>query len=127
MSEMIQWEVSYLLILLSTGIFLSVIYDILRIFRRIVLHGILWMSLEDIVFWMFAGFFSFVICFVEDAGNIRGFAILCEILGACMYHFTISNLLVKVISSILLFPQKMLKKLLKKQDESYTIKSTKKE
>lgn len=124
MSELIKWEMQYMAVAITAGVLLAAWYDVIRIFRRIVKHGVLWISVEDILYWMLVGIICFGICFIEDAGNIRGFAIGGEILGASMYHFTISTFLVRNISRLLNFPILVIKKALKKLKESYTIKNT---
>lgn len=124
MGELVQWELQYLAVVVTVGIALAVAYDGLRILRRLLRHRVFWMSVEDILFWMMAALVTFAVCFFEDAGNIRWFAVAGEILGACMYHWTLSDFLVKYISLILGFPGKVLKKALKKRNKSFTIKDT---
>lgn len=124
MGELVQWELQYLAVVVTTGIGLATVYDVLRIFRRLVRHGTRWIAVEDITFWMLASLTSFVVCFCEDAGNVRWFSLAGELLGACMYHWTISNFLVKYISLILFFPIKVLKKALKKLIKCIIIKDT---
>lgn len=121
MGELVTWELQYMAVVITTGIFLAVCYDAIRIFRRIIPHGIFWISVEDILFWMAVSLVTFVVCFVEDAGNIRWFAVFGEILGAYMYHLTVSPFLVKYISLLLFFPVKLLKKALKKIKKSFKI------
>lgn len=39
-----------------TGVFLIVVYDMLRIFRRVCPHGVIWIAVED--FFLLAVFFN---------------------------------------------------------------------
>lgn len=119
---MVVWELQYIAIVVTTGIALSLCYDILRIFRRLIPHGIIWISIEDILFWMVAALVIFIVCFMEDAGNVRWFAIAGAILGAYMYSQTFGPLIVKYVSLLLFFPTRILKKALKKLYKSFTIK-----
>lgn len=121
MGDLVNWELQYMAVVITTGIFLAVIYDCIRIFRRLIVHGVFWMSVEDILFWMFAGLVTFMVCFIEDAGNIRWFAVVGEILGAYMYNRTIGPFLVKYVSLVLYFPVKVFKKALKKIVKSFKI------
>lgn len=113
MSDMIRWELQYLAVVVTVGVLLAFVYDCLRIYRRVIKHGTVWIAFEDIVFWMCAGVVTFVVCFMEDAGNVRWFAIAGEILGAVMYHILISKYYVKYTALIINFPFKLLKKLIK--------------
>lgn len=121
MGTLVGWELQYMAVVVTTGIILAVLYDCIRIFRRLVSHGVFWMSVEDILFWMTAALVTFLVCFVEDAGNIRWFAVCGEILGAYMYNCTVGPILVKYVSFILSFPIKLVKKTLKKIVESFKI------
>ncbi len=121
MGTLVQWELQYVSVTITVGIGLAVLYDCLRIWRRLVPHGIIWLSVEDILFWMASALITFTVCFVEDAGNIRWFAVAGEALGALMYHYTIGRILVKYISFILITPFRIVKKALKKLSESFRI------
>lgn len=121
MGTLVQWELQYVSVTITVGIGLAVLYDCLRIWRRLIPHGIIWLSVEDILFWMAASLITFTVCFVEDAGNIRWFAVAGEVLGAWMYHYTVGRILVKYVSYILIFPFRMIKKALKKLSESFRI------
>lgn len=124
MGELIVWELQYVSVVITTGVFLAFCYDIIRIIRRIFLHKVFWLSVEDILFWMGAGVITFVVCFVENAGNIRWFSLAGEILGAYMYCHTVSNFMVKWVSFILKFPINVMKKALKKIIKSFKIENT---
>lgn len=121
MGALVQWELQYVAVTVTVGIGLAVLYDCLRIWRRLIPHGVVWISVEDILFWMTASLVTFMVCFVEDAGNIRWFAVAGEAVGAFMYHYTIGQFLVKFVSNILIFPFRLIKKALKKVIKSFKI------
>ena len=121
MGTLVQWELQYVSVTVTVGIGLAVLYDCLRIWRRLIPHGVIWLSVEDILFWMASALITFMVCFVEDAGNIRWFAVAGEVLGALMYHYTVGRILVKYVSLILLTPFRIVKKALKKLSESFRI------
>lgn len=121
MGALVQWELQYVSVTITVGIGLAVLYDCLRIWRRLIPHGVVWLSVEDILFWMAAALITFMVCFMEDAGNIRWFAVAGEVLGAWMYHYTVGRILVKYVSLILLTPFRIVKKALKKLSESFRI------
>lgn len=121
MGALVQWELQYIAVTVTVGIGLAVLYDCLRIWRRLIPHGIVWLSVEDILFWMAASLITFMVCFVEDAGNIRWFAVAGKVIGALMYHCTVGQFLVKYVSFILLFPFRIVKKALKNLAKSFKI------
>ncbi|MFA9378225.1 MAG: spore cortex biosynthesis protein YabQ [Lachnotalea sp.] len=84
-----------------TGIAVIFTYDVLRIFRRIIVHGVFAIGIEDFIYWVGSSFFVFHMIYIRNNGTIRGFAILAIVLGMIMYNVTISNFIVKYISIIL--------------------------
>jgi spore cortex biosynthesis protein YabQ len=101
MSQNIINEIYFFGCCVLTGIAVISMYDILRIFRRIVKHGVFAIGLEDFIYWVGSSFFVFHIIYIRNDGIIRGFAILAIILGMLIYNVTISHVLVKYISMVL--------------------------
>ena len=85
------------------GILLLVIYDLLRIFRRIVPHGVLAVSVEDIFYWISTALLIFQLLYQENDGALRGYALVAVALGMLLYHRTVSDWLVRHISGVLCF------------------------
>ena len=52
MSSQIAGEGWFMLHSFLLGAFITFCYDLFRILRRIIPHGIFWISLEDLVFWV---------------------------------------------------------------------------
>ena len=55
MSGQSMAEVWFVLHSFLLGAGITFCYDFFRILRRVVPHGILWISLEDMVFWLMTG------------------------------------------------------------------------
>ena len=91
----------FLFYALLMGIFITFIYDILRIIRRVIPHGTLLVSLEDIVFWIYCGVKVFLLMYHESNGTLRWFAILGALVGMILYKKTISPFFVKYVSLLL--------------------------
>lgn len=83
------------------GVEITFLYDILRILRRVFVHGNGMVSLEDIAFWIYCAGKVFLLMFRESNGNLRWFAVLGAVLGMYLYHRTLSPLLVKYVSGFL--------------------------
>lgn len=91
----------FLLHAFASGIFITFIYDVLRILRRVVPHGGLLISLEDLIFWIYCAIHIFQLMHRESNGSLRWFAVMGALAGMLLYKKTISNLLVRYISMIL--------------------------
>lgn len=91
----------FLLYALLMGIFITFLYDILRIFRRVVPHGNFMVSLEDIGFWIYCAAEVFLLMYHESDGILRWFAVLGALMGMMLYRKTVSPFLVKYVTLVL--------------------------
>jgi spore cortex biosynthesis protein YabQ len=83
------------------GMFLLLIYDLLRILRRIVKHNNFFITVEDVIYWITDSVLIFRMMYQQNNGIIRGFSILAMLLGMLFYHAVFSEFLVRVISGII--------------------------
>ena len=81
-----------------SGAMITLVYDLLRIFRRIVRHGRLWMDLEDALFWGWTSLWIFGVLYRINDGAFRIYTIVMMFLGMLGYHRYIGELLVAVVS-----------------------------
>lgn len=116
MSQVILGELRVVGVALLSGAVITIVYDLLRIFRRVISHGNLWIGIEDFVFWVWTALWIFSVLYRENDGNLRMYTILAMALGMLLYHKTISEPLVeftgkilKKLFSILFYPLRMLK------------------
>ena len=102
----------FLLHSLLMGIFITFVYDLLRIFRRVAPHGQFLVSLEDLAFWVYCGGEVFLLMYRESNGTLRWFAVLGALAGMFFYKKTVSPLLVRYASLLLTKLLALLKKVL---------------
>lgn len=100
----------FLLYALLMGIFITFVYDILRIVRRVIPHRNWLVSLEDIGFWIYCAAKVFLLMYHESNGTLRWFAVLGAMVGMSLYKLLISPFFVKYTSLAL---KKVLKVLVK--------------
>lgn len=94
-------ENTFLLYALLMGIFITFVYDVLRVFRRVIPHGSLLVSLEDIGFWIYCGAKVFLLMYHESNGTLRWFAVLGALAGMLLYKRLISEMFIRVTSFVL--------------------------
>ncbi len=99
-------ENEFMLYALFMGVFITFIYDILRILRRVIPHGSFLVSLEDCLFWIYCAIKVFLLMYHESNGTLRWFAIFGALSGMFVYKKLVSPFLVKYASLIL---QKLLR------------------
>lgn len=98
MSSQIVEETLFLYHAVLLGVFVAVIYDVIRIFRRVVYHNRFFIALEDILYWVFCAWEVFYLLYKESSGVLRWFAILGIALGMFLYMISISRFVVHFIS-----------------------------
>lgn len=94
-------ENEFLVHALLMGIFVTFVYDVIRIFRRVVTHNSFFVSLEDLGFWIYCGGTVFLLMYHESNGELRWFAVLGAVGGMLLYGKTVSPFFVKYVSLIL--------------------------
>jgi len=107
MNEMITIELKFFLISILWGGLVLLAYDVIRIFRRVLSHNNIFITVEDLLFWFAAGIFIFSMIYEENDGIIRGFSVMGMSIGMVLYHSFISSFLVDLLSKaiqILLTP-----------------------
>lgn len=91
-------ENEFLLHALLMGIFITFVYDILRILRRVIPHNGIMVSLEDMGFWVYCAEKVFLMMYHESDGNLRWFAIIGALAGMLLYKKAVSPWFVKYVS-----------------------------
>ena len=94
-------ENEFLLHAFLLGVFVTLLYDLLRILRRIVPHNLFFVSVEDLGFWVYCGAEVFLLMYRESNGTLRWFAVFGALLGMALYRKLCSPFLVKYVSMIL--------------------------
>ncbi len=105
MSANIMQEIYFLMHAIVLGVFITFIYDWIRIFRRIVTHNLFFISIEDMLFWIVCSFKIFLMLYQENNGMLRWFAIVGAALGMILYKILFGRFFVKYVT---LFLQKLL-------------------
>lgn len=91
-------------------------YDILVVFRRVMPHCKAVMAVQDVLFWVLAGFVLFAGIYRGNEGKLRNFLFLGSFLGFCLCRVTISPIFVaafvKILGLAVFLAEKTVKRLL---------------
>ena len=79
-----EWEL--LLQAIKVGIKLAFIYDGIRILRILLSHKNIMISLEDLLFWVYATWILFQLQLQKSEGVLRGFSVLGMMIGMLLYN-----------------------------------------
>ncbi len=77
----IQGELIIFLVSVVTGIMLRLIYRSIGIFRQLVEHSLIFIGVEDLIFWVGAALYVFVQIYHTSDGSIRWYFILGLVFG----------------------------------------------
>lgn len=94
---------AYLFLVFSlTGVIIGILFDFFRILRRSFKTPNIITYIEDIVFWVLTGLLILYNIWYFNDGEIRIFMFLGIIIGILIYISTLSNIIVKLFSKILI-------------------------
>ena len=112
-SASISHEAMFLGASVLLGAVLFLLYDILRIFRRIVPHGNVWIGVEDFIYWLICTAAVFVMLYQKNDGMVRGFAFGGMIVGMLLYYALLSRMVIKINVTVLKGILGVIRKILK--------------
>ena len=75
---------------LTMGVWLMILYDMLRVFRAALPHGTLAVNLEDLLYWLGVSVYLFRQMYMTTYGSIRWFFILGVVCGIVLANFILS-------------------------------------
>ena len=99
MSQDIVQEVTFFLHSVLMGLVITFAYDWILIFRRLLKHGRILMSVEDLIYWFVCGISVFYMLYRENSGVLRWFAVVGATLGMFFYKIIFKNRFVNIMST----------------------------
>ena len=114
MSGVILEELRVAGVAILSGAGITIVYDGLRIFRRLIPHGNVWIGIEDFFFWMWTALWVFSVLYRENDGSLRSYTILAMVIGMFLYHQTISEPLVGFFGKMINRLKKLISKIIMK-------------
>lgn len=101
MSQEIVQELTFFTHSVLMGLAITFVYDWIRVFRRLFRHGVILMSVEDLLFWFACGLAVFYMLYKENDGTLRWFAVLGATLGMFLYKIIVRDRFTNIMSTIL--------------------------
>jgi spore cortex biosynthesis protein YabQ len=94
----IRHETAVFLSAILHGLLLAAAYDVIRAMRRTFVHGLAAVFAEDLLFWMSAGFLTFLLLFFRTDGVLRGYVAAGIGLGVLLYHAAFGALVLRSLT-----------------------------
>lgn len=101
MNELVNTQTLLFIRCIEIGILMGMIYDLIRIFRKIINHYNWVVQVEDGLYWVGCSFIGFGILYMHNYADIRLFGIIGIILGGIFYLCTFSILFMKIATWVI--------------------------
>ena len=101
LSESIYHEIQFLLHSFLLGIIITFVYDNIRVVRRVIPHKAIFVSVEDLFFWIFVAIYIFLLQHRENNGIFRWFSVIGAFSGMLLYRMLISRIYIKYMTILL--------------------------
>lgn len=98
MSAGLLAELEIFFVSFGYGIAVVAVYDIIRIFRRVIAHGQVSAAVEDMIFWLWVTSLIFKMLYYRNDGALRLYIIFAAAAGMFLYSVSIGRYIVKYIS-----------------------------
>lgn len=98
MSHQIVEESNFFLYSVCMGFIISFIYDMIRLVRNLIPHNSFFISIEDILFWIFTSLVQFLLLYKVNNGMIRWYSIAGALLGMMLYIKSVGQYMVSYVS-----------------------------
>ena len=100
-SDGIVRELQFFGLAVLRGVLIMALYDLLRITRRLIPHGVWLVAVQDLLYWICTAFLIFALLYQENDGAVRGYALFAVAAGMIAYYYLIGSRVVEPVSGIL--------------------------
>ncbi len=100
-------QVYIFLYAILAGAIAAFLYDVLRIKRRAIKTGVIFVGLEDILYWLVIAVLLFITVYNSNSGQMRGFIFIGNVIGVVLYESLLSNIIIKSSMIIINFIKKV--------------------
>lgn len=94
-------ESRFFLYSVCMGLIITFIYDFIRLARAVIVHSNFFITLEDIIFWIFTSCALFLMLHKVNNGMLRWFTIAGALLGMVMYRKSLGQYMVVFLTSVI--------------------------
>lgn len=101
LSQSIYHEIQFLLDSVLLGIIISFVYDNIRVIRRVIPHNTFFISVEDLLFWIFVAIYIFLLQHRENNGIFRWFSVIGALVGMMVYRKIAGRFYIKNMTIVL--------------------------
>ena len=112
MNKLVTAHTLLFLTSIQIGVMMGVVFDLIRILRKIIKHPNFFVQIEDMLYWVACAFFGFYMLYICNYAAIRPFIFIGIILGALFYYLTFSIWFMKLATIVIDYIKKLIRKLI---------------
>lgn len=101
LTDTVSRQVYCFLMSIGVGALLGCVYDVFKLLHIFLPSKKIVVFIEDILYWIIAGFVTFIFILVFNSGEIRGFLLIGELCGFVIYYFLMSPFVIKLLKSLI--------------------------
>ena len=113
MNQIVSNQSILFLTSVQIGVLMGVLFDLIRIFRKLLKHPNFLVQIEDMLYWVVCGFMGFYMLYVCNYAEIRPYIFIGIILGAVFYFLTFSIIFMKIATLMINYIKALVKKIIK--------------
>lgn len=93
--------------LVVAGMAAGLVYDFIRIIRRMVRHGLILIHIEDLIYWLFLSLTVMLILLWDNNAVLRFFSVIAPIIGLVLYFCLFSSFIIKPAEILIRFVKRI--------------------
>jgi len=98
---------------IQIGVFMGVLFDVVRIFRKLIKHPSFLVQIEDMLYWVVCGFVGFYMLYICNYAEVRPYIFIGIVLGGIFYFATFSIIFMKIATIVIFYIKVFIKGLIK--------------
>lgn len=110
---MITDQLLLFLTAIEIGICMGVLFDLIRIFRKLIKHPNFFVQIEDMLYWIICGFIGFYMLYICNYAEIRPYIFIGIVLGGVFYFATFSIIFMKIATIVIFYIKALISKVIK--------------
>jgi spore cortex biosynthesis protein YabQ len=101
-------QVALFIYTVAIGALTGVLYDVIRLFRRLIRHSHIISNIEDGLYWAMVSIIMFYFMLNQNYGEVRLFSIIGFFMGMGLYFLTISGFVLLILTKVAKFIKNVL-------------------
>lgn len=112
MNQMITEQSLLFLTAVQIGVLMGVLFDLIRIFRKLIKHPNFLVQIEDMLYWVICGFIGFYMLYICNYAEIRPYIFIGIVLGGVFYFTTFSIIFMKIATIVIFYIKAFIRRLI---------------